>query len=299
MVKYTKPKRKSLLQKRKTYKKKTAKKTARLIKRVVQEQVMEKKRFYIAPIALTNGDITCSAPYSAYSYGGQTASLSQPQPFGQQSAISSTLGSTTLGGWVAIDITPHPQEGNTFSTREGSSITLLSSYMHFQFQQMSANTLTPIKIKIVILLVKGAPQNVSTMMTTRYLNSTMPNGTGINANNGIIDFNSNVDPDSFGQYKQIYEKTTTLYQDNVDAGLQVREHKIKLRYNRGLGHKVRFLQNTNVVTDGQLVMLITANAGNTNGSFSFTGNGSATMINNATASGALMNFNICHYYIDP
>lgn len=285
--------------KKRVYRKKKRVMTKKAVKKIVQNEVMEKKRFYIAPIALTNGDITCVAPYNASYLGGTVAGLIQPFPIGQQTANTGNFGITTIGAWAAIDITPHPQEGNTFSTREGASITVLSSYMKFQFQQQSSNTLTPIKIRMTILLKKGSPDGTAaTTMANWFLNSALPNGSGINSNAGIIDYNSNVSPDNYGQYRKLYEKSVTLFQDNVDAGLMVREHTIKLRYNKGLGHRVRFIQNGQIITEGQLILLITCDAGNVTNQ-QYVGPGSATLINNAALSGAACNFNICHYFVDP
>ena len=286
---------------KKPYTKPRAKRTSRVPAQSFKKmynKMAEKKRFYIAPIALTNGDITCVAPITAFRNGGQVSSLIQPFPIGQQTAQSSTFGVTTIGGWSAFDITPYPIETNGFGGREGSSINLTSSYMQFKFTQMSANTLTPIKIRMTIVHVLGAPQSSGVALESYYLNSALPNGTGINNNNGIIDFNSSVSPDQRGQYKVIYNKTTTLWQDNIDAGLQVKQHLIKLKYNRGAGHIVRYLQNTTTPTNGQLIMFLTCDAGNV-GPTTFTGAGQLTMVNNAIESGALCNFNICHYYTDP
>lgn len=254
----------------------------------------EKKRFYIAPVALTNGDITCVAPQTASRSGGLTASLFQPFPIGQQTATSI---SATAGGWAAFDVTPYPIENNGFAGREGSSITLQSSYMQFKFTQMSTNTLTPIKIRMRIVQVLGAPQTPQGALEAFYLNSALPNGSNIGSNSGLIDYNSNISPDQRAQYKQIYHGVTTLWQDNIDAGLQVKNHVIKLKYNRGAGHVVRFLQNSTTITHGQLMMFITCDAGNI-GSSTFSGNGSPTLVNNASNSGAECNFNICHYFTD-
>jgi len=256
----------------------------------------EKKRFYIAPVALTNGDIVCVAPQSLSTFGGNSAVLTQPFPIGQQYAAGS-FGVSTTGGWTAMDITPHPIENNGFSGREGSQITLQSSYMQFKFTQMSSNTLTPIKIRMTIVQVLGAPQTPGGAITAFYLNSALPNGSAINSNGGLIDYNSNTSPDQRGQYRVIYNKTTTLWQDNIDAGLQVRNHVIKLKYNRGTGHIVRFLQNSTTVTHGQLLMFMTCDSGNI-ASNTFTGDGAGTLVNNLSNSGAACNFNICHYFTD-
>ena len=262
-------------------------------------KVCEKKRFYIAPIALTNGDITCAAPQSAVRSGGQLTSLIQPFPIGQQNAQSGSFGTTTIGGWSAFDITPYPIENNGFAGREGSQIKLNSTYAQFKFTQMSANTLTPIKIRMTIVHVQGQPQTPAGVFEAFYLNSALPNGTGINSNNGIIDYNSTISPDQYGQFKVIYSKSVTLWQDNIDAGLQVRNHVIKLKYNRGAGHTIRYIQNSTTPANGQLVMLMTADAGNIGETWAYTGNGAATLVNNSIASGALCNFNICHYFTDP
>ena len=256
----------------------------------------EKKRFYIAPIALNNGDLVCVAPRDMTYLGGTSTTFTQPFSLGQQFA-NGAFGVSTIGGWCGMDMTPYPIENNGFSGREGSAITLQSSYMQFKFTQQSTNTLTPIKIRMIIVQVLGAPQTASGALQNFFLNSALPNGTAINSNAGIIDYNSNTSPDQRGQYKVLYNKSTTLWQDNIDAGLQVRNHVIKMKYNRGAGHAVRFLQNSTTVTHGQLMMFFTADAGNISGN-AFTGNGSGTLVNNAAFSGAEVNFNICHYYTD-
>lgn len=300
MVKYASRKPRITRKKRTTkYRKRRSMPTAKFIRKVVNNTVLEKKRHYIAPVALTNGDITCVAPINAYRNGGLAASLTQPFALAQQFASASDFGITTNGGWASIDITPHPQQGTTFGTRNGSAINLTSSYMQFQFSQASINTLTPMRIKMVIIHTTGAPYSTAnTAMTTFYLNSALPNGTGIGGNNGLIDYNSNMDMDERSNFKIIYQKSITLKQDNVDQGLQVREHKIKLKYNKGLGHKVRFFQNTQTVAEGQLIMLLTTDAGNISTQYAFTGNGNATLVNNAINSGCYVNFNIAHYFTD-
>lgn len=265
--------------------------------RTMLAKASEKKRFYIAPIGLTNGDIVCQAPRDSYYAGGVLTPFVQPFPIGQQ-FCDSILGSTTVGGWACMDITPYPVENNGFSGREGSSINLNSSYMQFKITQQSSNTLTPIKIRMCIVHVLGAPQTSVGAMQSFYLNSCLPNGANINSNAGIIDYNSNTSPDQRHQFKVIYNKSTTLWQDNVSSGLQVRNHVVKLKYNRGAGHVVRFLQNTTTVTGGQLLMFFTADTGNAS-SYAFAGTGSTTLINNAGFSAAAINFNICHYYTDP
>jgi len=263
-------------------------------------KVSEKKRFYIAPVALTNGDITCVAPQASSKDGGNSTGFIQPFLIGQQYTAIGSMGyaSATMGGWAAFDMTPHPTENNGFAGREGSSINLNSTYAQFKFAQQSANTLTPIKIKMVILHVLGATQTPQAVMEAYYLNSALPNGSGIGNNNGLIDYNSTVSPDQYGQFRRIYQKSITLKQDDVDAGLQVVSHVIKLKYNKGKGHIIRFLQNTTTVVGGQLIMLMTADAGNS-GNYEFNGVGNGTLINNKINSACACNFNICHYFTDP
>jgi len=289
-----KPRRK-MAPKRKPMRKSAPKSSFSTFKKMLAK-TSEKKRFYIAPIALTNGDITCVKPQTSYRNGGNTADLIQPFPIGQQYAAGS-FGVSTTGGWVSMDITPYPVENNGFSGREGSSITLQSSYAQFKITQQSANTLTPIRLRFTIVATQGAPQDPKTALESFYLQSALPNGSAINANGGLIDYNSNTSPDQRGQFRVLYNKTTVLKQDNIDAGLQVKNHIIKMKYNRGVGHVVRFLQNTTSITHGQLLLFITADAGNIADN-SFTGAGALTLVNNAAFSGAAINFNICHYYTD-
>lgn len=258
----------------------------------------EKKRFYISPIALTNGDITTSAPLQTAYLQNYFTSFSEAPIRVAQQYCASLSGSYTAGGWSCWDATPYPSQGNGYNQRQGSNIKLVSSYLKFQLSQQSTNTLTPIKIKFFLLQIPGQPLGPGNFVTSMFLNSTFPNGTNINGNDGLIDYNSGLDPDHRRDFKIIAKKTMTLPLDNINAQVTVKEYGFGIKYNRGAGHTVRYDRNSNSPTDGQLLAVVIADAGNA-GSYTYAGNGTGTLVNNSSASGALLNFQFCHYYIDP
>lgn len=257
----------------------------------------EKKRFYISPRALTNGDITTSAPLQVNYLGNANFGADAPFYHGQQYA-NVFPGTATLGGWSAWDATPYPAQGNGFNQRQGASIRLMSSYFKFQITQTSVNTLTPVRTKLYLFHVKGAPSAPGAFTTSAFLNSTFPNGTGINANNGIIDYQSSLDPDHRRDYKLIAVKRFYMPLDNLTSQASVKEYGFGIKYNRGAGHTVRFAQNSTSPTDGQLMCVILSDAGNC-GTYTYSGTGTETLINNSSLSGVQVNFQIAHYYIDP
>lgn len=290
------PKRRIPMRRRKPMRKSAPKTRLTTFNRMLGK-VSEKKRFYIAPRALTNGDIACSAPLQvAYNSSG---TIFNEAPFYHGQQICNTYpGTSTLGGWSAWDATPYPASGNGFGQRQGASIKLMSSYIKIQITQTSVNTLTPVRTKLFLFQVIGLPVSPGAFTTTTFLNSTFPNGTGIGSNNGIIDYNSEFDPDHRRTYKLIAVKKMYMPLDNLTTQAQVKEYGFGIKYNRGAGHTIRFQQNSNSPTDGQLMCVVVSDAGNA-GAYDYSGTGKETLNNNSSLSGVQINFVMSHYYIDP
>lgn len=168
------------------------------------------------------------------------------------SLVGQVSGNST--GAYSVDMTPIPAEGVTLSTRNGSSIKLSSTWFRFQFYGM-ANTAQKIKGKIWIVQVMGTPQTASTALGQMF-NTSM---------SGVIDYNSNFDPDYRGQYKILRCKPFTIQSDSVSGLTQIQDVTFGIRYNRGKGHHVRYNDDTTTLSNGQLLIFITADSGNTNG----------------------------------
>ena len=257
----------------------------------------EKKRYYITPQNQTVGDITTLAPLYTVFLGTAQAYTISPFSIGQVYATSATA---CVPGWSACDITPYPSQSNPFSGREGSSIKLHSSYMRFQVsQQTSLNA--PMKIQGYIVQVKGMPitssANLLTYVNNMFLTDPFVIGTGINSGSGIIDRSSDLDPDFRGQYSVLRKFNLNLPIDTYSGSTQVKEYKVGMKYGRGKGHHIRYNQNTNVCTNGQLIMILLPDIGNASGT-TYTGNGSTSLPLTTSTTGANINFNIAHYYYD-
>lgn len=200
-------------------------------------------------------------------------------------ASSSTvaqLNGSTSSGHFGIDITPVPGQGTTDITRNGDSIKISSLYAKLQFWQQSASD-QPIKVKVVLLQVLGTPQSVNTVITQFLKTNPM-------CNNSIYDFNSAYNPDYFGQYRIIKTQIMKI-QDQYSSQVGIKDMEIKLRLN----HHVRFAANSTTISNGQLIMLVLADSGNSNPSTVSTVTGAPVLTAN---SGLNFNYNYNWYFYD-
>ena len=194
-------------------------------------------------------------------------------------------------GGAAIDITPIMSQGVTATTRTGASIKLHSSYMQFQFFHQ-ANAVNNIKGVIYIFQVLGNPQLSASAVGSMFLPNkwVSTNNTGVN----LYDYNSQINPDTFGQFKIITKRKFTVKSDSVTAANMPTSLNIPLKYNRGKGHHIRFSGDTNIVTNGQMIMAIFVDNGNI-GTSSSTIQG---IPSNGASTGLYYQYDIKHYYYD-
>lgn len=194
-------------------------------------------------------------------------------------------------GQYTMDITPIAPENDTFSGRSGSSIKLHSSYMKFQFWQMSSGV-NPTKGMIYLVQVKGAPQTPATFAGNMF----MPNQ-WISLQNSVplLDINSELNPDYFGTYRILKKQRFYVKQDSLGNQHIPVNVTIPMKYYRGKGHHIRFTGDSNTVVDGQLVMIILVD----NGNASITGASSLVGIPvQSGATGLYFQYDIKHYYYD-
>nr|UOF78977.1 capsid protein [Cressdnaviricota sp.]UOF82589.1 capsid protein [Cressdnaviricota sp.] len=185
-------------------------------------------------------------------------------------------------GHYVVDITPIPAQGNTDITRNGDSIKVCSAFIKFQIYEQ-ANSTHPMKGKIIIMQVLGTPQTASTFMT----NIIKPNPM---LSNSIYDYNSSYNPDFRGQYKHIVTRYFG-YNDNYSSSLAIKDVTIKLKLN----HHVRFTANTTTVADGQYVMIVLFDSGNSHASEITTTTGAPVT---GALTGAVFHYNATFYYYD-
>lgn len=201
-------------------------------------------------------------------------------------AIGQTIGNGA--GWYCVDITPTPSQGDYNTQRNGSSIKLTGTHFNMAFKQMSA-TVTAIKVRIMIIKIVGVPQTAGSWPLDTYFNNTFVQSGGSSI---IVDYNSEKDIDMQRGYRVLCTKNVRLPYDPTSSALVIRNIKFGLKYRN---HHVRFQGNTDTVTNGQILMYIQPDAGNASSSTACTLTGvPVTAIN----TGANVNYNITHYYVD-
>lgn len=197
----------------------------------------------------------------------------------------------TGSGHYNTDLTPTMAQGTTYQTRNGSSIKLHSMYLKLQFTQQTG-CVAPIRFKIYILKTVGKTQsNLNTYSTEILQPNPFVSGTG-----NIYDLNSSFNPDNYGQIKIVATKKCYMPVDNISGQTQLRDCEIKIKWNKGKGHHVRFDKDTTTVTDGQIWMLIVADNGNASSGTPNTATSGVPQT--AVSTGMSFSFNAVHYYYD-
>ena len=296
-------------------KRKAPKKTSKSMRTAIQKvltQQLEKKRFTICPqsnAVQTVGDIITNAPINAALVGGQFSVANfatTPAPFIiGQSYNTSTV--ANVGSWASIDITPVPLQNNETNGRVGSQITLTSSYLKLQYQQQSATSTWPFRVKTLIVENTGPSVSASQAMTDMFQNNPFTYSSANTA--GFIDFNSTRQPDNFKNYRIIRQMVTKVPIDPYYAAgnlgaLQIKETTMKLKYNRGKGHRIRYLQNNTAnltanVSAGQIFLMMLVDYGQTsNANQQLTDVNRSIVGSQLLSSGLLANFHLTHYYTD-
>lgn len=188
--------------------------------------------------------------------------------------------SVNTNGYYVADITPTPAQGTTDITRTGDSIKICSCYIKGQVYQQS-NILSNIWLNIYIIKVLGAPQTVSTSIQNFF---------EVSPWSGLIDYNSQTNPDYFGQFKIVKRKRMRVDLTNYSSATTIKTFQIPLR----MQHHVRFSANSTTVSNGQLILFITADSGNTSTTASTLTNIPVT----AGSSGLNLNYDMNWYYYD-
>lgn len=183
-------------------------------------------------------------------------------------------------GTYALDVTPIPAQGVAFNQRTGSSIKPHSAIHKFQFWSQSATTVQATKFRIEFWHNKGPTTSAAAALSEIY---------NVSTGSGIIDYNSQMDPDYTGTYTRFFRKNYVLPAPQYNGQVQIKDIVIPLR----LKKHVRFNDNSTTVTDGQIIMFILADSGN------LSTVSTATNVPVLTAlSGMLFNQDLKYYYYD-
>lgn len=186
-----------------------------------------------------------------------------------------------------FDLTPTPASGAGYNQRTGSSIKLHASHIDFMFRQMSG-AVSPIHIKMLLVQVVGKTQVASSFMTRMYELNQFVTLSGVPT---IVDYNSQLNPDYFKEYKILRTKRFTLPLDQITGQVQIKSFKMGIKYKN---KHIRFDKDTITVTDGQLFLVVLADSGNISSSASTLANIPVS----AAYSGCYMYYDCNHYYYD-
>lgn len=196
--------------------------------------------------------------------------------------ISQTFGNGGYGHWIQ-DITPVMSQGVTGQTRTGVSIKVHSFVLKGQLIQQSAAVQAQ-KIRIEFFMNKSTPLSTSGLISSIY---------DLNPLNNLYDINSPRALDTFRNWTKVASKRFTIGQDNQSGVTGFRDLLIPIRFRN---YHVKFdSDNTNTVTNGQLIMVITADSGNGSSS-------TASLATNipvtAVSTGSTLNYFMQYWYYD-
>ena len=205
-------------------------------------------------------------------------------------ALGQVIGNAS--GHFALDITPTPSQGATISTRNGSSLKLHSLFAKFQFNQLT-NTNHPARLKLYVVQVLGSPQLPANIPNQFFMGNRWIANNNVGSPQ-IFDYASERNPDYFGQYKVLLTRNIYIQPDSLSGQTMLKDVQIRMKFNRGKGHHIRYNADTNTVANGQLILIITCDSGNAGGTASTL---AGVQIQGAsTAYG--VNYDIMEYYFD-
>lgn len=194
------------------------------------------------------------------------------------------LYNATAGGLYCQDITPIPTQGVTYDGREGSSIKVCSFHAQFQIQQQTAST-SPIKYKIMLVQVLGTPQTASTVPYSMYNYNDFVSGGGT-----IVDYNSQLNPDNFGKFRILKTWRGKIASDSLSSQIMLQT----ISFGGKMNHHIRYNKNSTTVQNGQMVLILMADNGNSGTTASI-----LTSVSNTGANtGLLASFSWNWYYYD-
>lgn len=188
------------------------------------------------------------------------------------------------------DITPMPNQNALSTGRSGNSIRLHATYFKYQLQQMSSSAGNRIKFKIMICKTVGTPLAAQNIPDQMFKNNSF---VLLGGSPAIIDYNSDRREDTYKQFVVLRSKTVTLGPSQHSTNYAVVTGSMGVRYK---SHHVKFQSdNSTILSDGQIFLLIMADNGNISQTTNSTLAGTQTT---AFASGALLQTDITHWYYD-
>lgn len=192
-------------------------------------------------------------------------------------------------GHQIFDITPMPTQGDGYSNRQGNSIKWVSSHYSFFVQRQGSNV-GQCNLKIQIIKIIGEPYSTpANGILDKFIEKNRWVNTGT-----VYDTSSDRKPEYFKNFRVL--KTHYVRFPAVQyAGQAITTQKI---VNFGIklpSHHVKWNGNSNTLSQGQVLMLVTCDTGNCSTS---TTSILDSIANTATSTGLIMNCNKADYYYD-
>lgn len=190
-------------------------------------------------------------------------------------------------GHHTFDVTPQPTQGDGYNNRTGASIKIHSSNFQFLFTEQT-NTMSDLRLKIVLFEVKGNSTTAATAVSEMFL---------ANPFTGIIDYSSARNPDYFKDYRVLKTKFVKIPMNpaSMTGQFAVKPIRFGMKYKN---RHVRWDKNTSVITSGQMFCVIFCDVGNFGAAPTIAPYTSATIPIQSTLTGAQLMYNIDHYYYD-
>lgn len=193
----------------------------------------------------------------------------------------------TGSGHYIVDVTPIPSQGDGYNNRQGNSIKLHASHYDFFFQKQT-NSAGPYKVIIELWKVVGEPYS---NVTSGIINKIFEKNQWID-NYDVFDTSSNRKQEQFKNFRCLRRKVVTIPASDYATQNIQKMTEFGIKYKE---HHVKFNNNTNTLTNGQLIMTIRVDTGN----WSTTVTGTADNVaNNATSSALAFSWAKHDYYYD-
>lgn len=184
--------------------------------------------------------------------------FSQVYSVGQVYANSA---STYTSGYYVADITPSPAQGTGYTERIGSKICLSGVYFQMQFwQQLRTSQARRIRIRIFNPKIWQASPSA-------FIEDIIKKNTFINQidSQDVWDINGPYQTDYSNLYRVVYDRTVRLGGDsfyNTTNELAVRQKFYKFGLKFKDGYVMRYDENTGQNVQGQMIMLVMCDTGN-------------------------------------
>lgn len=150
-------------------------------------------------------------------------------------------------GIYVSSITPVIPQGSGFGNRTGRSIKCSGLFFRGQFDAQT-NQVNEIKYSLMLVTVKGNTQSTTDIANNMF---------NVDSLSGIRDYFCSRNPDHYGDFRILAARNYTLRPDQITG----QTTKVNFMMPLKLRHHIRYNQNTNNITEGEIYIIIRASDG--------------------------------------